>query len=65
MKATIVLLVLALTGAAAMAALSAQPITPAVTHVVAAATGGMEPAWMVVSGAALLIIASVVKRLGL
>jgi hypothetical protein len=62
MKATIVLLVLALIGMAAIAALSAQSITPvAVTHL--ATSTGEDPAWMILSGAALLGAASAVRRL--
>jgi hypothetical protein len=61
MKATVVLVVLV---ALAMVALTAQPLTtPVVTHVAAAALS-VEPAWMVLSGAALLVIASVVRRFG-
>lgn len=61
MKATIVLVVLV---ALAMVAMAAQPVTPpAVTHVAAAALS-VEPAWMVLSGAVLLVIASVVRRFG-
>lgn len=61
MKATIVLVVLV---ALAMVALAAQPVgTPVVTHVAAAALD-LEPAWMVLSGAVLLVIASVVRRFG-
>ena len=60
MKATLGLVVLV---AVAMVALAAQPVTtPAVTHVAAAALD-LEPAWMVLSGAALLIVAAVVRRL--
>ena len=60
MKATVVLVVLV---ALAMVALAAQPVsTPAVTHVAAAALD-LEPAWMVLSGAALIVIASVLRRM--
>ena len=60
MKATIVLVVLV---ALAMVALAAQPATtPVVTHVTAAAQD-LEPAWMVLSGAALIVIASVLRRM--
>jgi hypothetical protein len=61
MKATVVLVVLVLL---AMAALAAQPQSvPVVSHVTEAALA-LEPAWMVLSGAALLVIASVLRRLG-
>jgi hypothetical protein len=61
MKATIVLVVLV---ALAMVALAAQPVTvPVVTQVTEAALA-LEPAWMVLSGATLLIIAGVLRRLG-
>jgi hypothetical protein len=59
MKATIVLIVIAL----AIAALAAEPATPAVVSHAAAAALSLEPIWMVLSGAALLVIASVVRRL--
>lgn len=60
MKATVVLVVLV---ALAMVALAAQPVsTPAVTHVTAAALD-LEPAWMVLSGAVLIAIASVLRRM--
>ena len=43
-------------------ALAAQPVnTPAVAHLAATAMS-LEPAWMVLSGAALLVIAAVVRR---
>ena len=59
MKAIIVLVVLV---ALAMVALAAQPVsTPAVTAVAAAGLA-LEPAWMVLSGAALLTIASILRR---
>jgi hypothetical protein len=61
MKATIVLVILV--AALAMAALAAQPVTPpAVAHVAEAALS-LEPAWMVLSGAALLVLAGIVRRL--
>jgi hypothetical protein len=58
MKATIVLFVLI---AAVVAALAAEPATPAVSAV-AAALHATEPVWMVLSGATLLALASVVRR---
>lgn len=58
MKATIVLIVLL---AAAMGALAAQPVSPAVTAA-ALSTHGSEPVWMMLSGASLLALASVVRR---
>jgi hypothetical protein len=61
MKATIVLAVLV---ALAMVALAAQPVTTPVVSQVAAAALSVEPAWMVLSGAVLLVIASVVRRFG-
>lgn len=60
MKATIVLVVLV---ALAMVALAAQPVsTPAVDHVTEAALA-LEPAWMVLSGAALITVAGILRRL--
>lgn len=61
MKATIILLALALVGLAAMAVLTAQSVAPAATQVVTS-VGGLEPASMVLSGAALLAVASLLKR---
>ena len=58
MKATIVLIVLL---AAAMGALAAQPATPAAAAA-ALSTHGYEPVWMMLSGATLLALASVVRR---
>jgi hypothetical protein len=58
MKATIVLIVLL---AAAMGALAAQPATPVATAA-ALSTHGTEPVWMMLSGATLLALASVVRR---
>lgn len=58
MKATIVLIVLF---ALAMAALAAAPATPA-ARLLPAASHAWEPAWMVLSGAALLGLASIVRR---
>jgi len=59
MKATIVLLLLA--AAAMWGVLAAQPVSPVVP---AAATSlhAPEPVWMVLSGATLLALASVVRR---
>ena len=56
MKATIILIVLF---AAAMAVLTAQPLYPAVGLTSAHAS---DPAWMVLSGAALLSLASALRR---
>lgn len=57
MKVTIVILaVLALT----VAALTAQPLTPVMTQL--ASPLQAEPAWMVLSGAVLIVVASVVRR---
>lgn len=56
MKATGILLVLM----AMAAAVAAQPLNPAVA--LHAATHAMEPVWMVLSGATLLALASVVRR---
>jgi len=58
MKATIVLIVLL---AAAMGALAVQPVSPAAAAA-ALSTHGTEPAWMMLSGATLLALASVVRR---
>ena len=58
MKAIVVLAVLV---ALTMVALAAQPVsTPAVSHASALA---LEPAWMVLSGAVLLVLAGIVRRL--
>ena len=57
MKATSILFVLI---AMAMAAVvTAQPVNPAAVH---ASQHAMEPLWMVLSGATLLGLASVVRR---
>jgi len=58
MKATIVLIVLV---AAAAGALTAQPVIP-VLPAAASSLHATEPAWMVLSGATLLALASVVRR---
>lgn len=59
MKATIILIVLVV--AVAMAVLAAQPVDPApLVH--AAASRGNDPVWMVLSGAALLSLASALRR---
>jgi hypothetical protein len=58
MRAIIILLALV---AVAAAALAAQPVNPVVS-VASVATHAMEPAWMVLCGASLLAIASVVRR---
>jgi hypothetical protein len=60
MKATIVLIVLL---AAAMGALAAQPVTPASVSGAASSIHATEPAWMMLSGATLLAVASMVRRL--
>jgi hypothetical protein len=57
MKATILLFVLI---ALAMAVLAAQPVDP--VGGLTAATHALEPAWMVLSGASLLVLASAVRR---
>ena len=59
MKATIVLIVLL---AAAMGALATQPATPAGVTAAASSVHGFEPVWMMLSGATLLALASVVRR---
>ena len=58
MKATIVLIVLL---AAAMGALAAEPVSPAATAA-ALSFHGTEPVWMMLSGATLLALASMVRR---
>lgn len=59
MKEVIVMVILV---ALAMVALAAQPVTtPAVSHAAAAALA-LEPARMVLSGAALLALAGVLRR---
>jgi len=60
MKATIVLIVLL---AAAMGALAAQPATTAGVTAAASSVHGFEPVWMMLSGATLIVLASVVRRL--
>jgi hypothetical protein len=62
MKGTLVLLVLALLALAAIA-IAAEPMTPAVRQF-ATSTGTDEPAAMVLSGAALLALASALRRAG-
>jgi hypothetical protein len=57
MKATVVLFVLL---ALAAAAFAAQPVNPVAGLTVA--TVAMEPAWMILCGASLLVLASVVRR---
>jgi hypothetical protein len=58
MKATILLIVIV---ALAMAVLAAQPVEPGagLTH---AASHANDPLWMMVSGAALLSLASALRR---
>jgi len=46
-----------------MGALAAQPGTPAEVPSAAWSFHGTEPVWMVLSGASLLALASVVRRL--
>lgn len=58
MKAITILLALV---AIAAAALTAQPVTPASAGASVTAHA-MEPAWMILCGASLLAIASVVRR---
>ncbi|HEX6463305.1 MAG TPA: hypothetical protein VFZ98_02580 [Vicinamibacterales bacterium] len=62
MKATIILIVLA--AVITMAVLAAQAVepSPATPLVHAAAARATEPLWMVVSGAALLGLASALRR---
>jgi hypothetical protein len=57
-KATSIVFVLIAIAMAAVVA--AQPVNPA--GVLPAASHGMEPVWMVLSGAALLALASAVRR---
>jgi len=62
MRALIIILVVVV--AVAIGALAAQPLTPpAVVSDATAAALAFEPAWMVLSGAALLVLAGVVRRL--
>jgi hypothetical protein len=56
MKATVLLIVIV---ALAMAVLAAQPVEPGVTH---ATSHANDPLWMMVSGAALLSLASALRR---
>ena len=58
MKATSIMFVVLAMAMAAVAA--AQPVTPAGT--LPAPEFGMEPVWMALSGAALLALASAVRR---
>jgi hypothetical protein len=58
-----IVIILASVAALAMGALAAQPVTPPdVSHVTAAALA-FEPVWMVLSGAVLLLLAGIVRRL--
>jgi hypothetical protein len=57
MKATSILVILAIAMAAVVAAQPAHPVAA-----VRAAAHAMEPAWMVLSGAALLALASALRR---
>jgi hypothetical protein len=59
MKATIVLIVIV---ALAVTVLAAQPAEPGVRLTQAVANHGNEPIWMVLSGAALLSLASALRR---
>lgn len=60
MRAIVIILVVAV--ALAMGALAAQPVTsPVLGHATAAALA-FEPIWMVLSGAALLVLAGIVRR---
>ena len=58
MKATIVLVSLT---ALAIAALAAQPVTRTTAHLAPWGYAG-DPAWMVLSGAVLLVVASMIRR---
>lgn len=60
MKATIILIVLGV--AVAMAVLAAQGAEPAAVLTHPAAAGASDPMWMVLSGAALLSLASALRR---
>lgn len=61
MRAIVIIFVVLV--ALAMGALAAQPVTtPAVSHATAAALA-FEPAWMVLFGAVLLVLAGIVRRL--
>jgi len=59
MKASVILIVLV---ALAMAVLAAQPVDPGVGLAHPAAAHANEPIWMVLSGAALLSLASALRR---
>ena len=61
MKATSVLFVLLAMAMAAMVAVAAAQPVPTVSTLLTPGHG-LEPAWMVLSGATLLAIASVVRR---
>jgi hypothetical protein len=58
MKATSILFVIVVM--ATVAVLAAQPLNP--LPAIHAAAHGMEPVWMVLSGASLLVLASAVRR---
>jgi hypothetical protein len=60
MRAIVIILVAVV--ALAMGALAAQPVTPPAIGQATAALG-FEPVWMVLSGAALLVLAGIVRRL--
>jgi hypothetical protein len=61
MRALVIILVV--TVALAMGALAAQPVTPPAVGDVTAAALAFEPVWMVLSGAALLVLAGIVRRM--
>lgn len=60
MKATSILFVFVLIAMTMAAVVAAQPVNPAA--VVQAPEFAMEPVWMVLSGAALLVLAGAVRR---
>lgn len=60
MKAASILLVVLVTAVAAMAVAAAHPVNP--VGALPAPEFGMEPVWMVLSGAALLMLASAVRK---
>ena len=62
MKATVILIAIALVVAVAMAVLAAQPAYPAVAWGHAAPARANDPIWMVLFGAALLSLASALRR---
>jgi len=62
MKATVILIAISLVVAVAMAVLAAQPAYPAVALGHAAPARANDPIWMVLFGAALLSLASALRR---